>query len=92
MSVPQNQKSPWWFAVLLIIICVPALFMEAQAVKVMSDTGWIANDLTTWLFPAYIIISVFSAWLCFPNRRTLAWILFFLVVLTDLGLLLMYIV
>lgn len=81
-------RSPWWFGILLAIVALPALWLEAQATKVMTDTGWLASDLTTWFFPAYVIISAFSAWFCYPSRRTLAWILFALIVLTDLGLIL----
>ena len=82
-----NTRAPWWFAILLIIAAVPALWLEASAVHVMNDSGWLASDFTTWLYPAYVIISAFSAWFCYPTRRTLAWILFFLIILTDLALL-----
>lgn len=82
----SSNRSPWWFAVLLILVALPALFLNNAAARALSDSGWIASDFTTWLFPAYIIISSFSAWICYPNRRTLAWILFFLVLLTDLAL------
>lgn len=81
-------RSPWWFAVLLVLVAAPALWLEASAVRVMKDSGWLANDFTTWLYPAYVIIASFSAWFCYPTRRTLAWVLFFLIVLTDMALVL----
>lgn len=87
-----NKRAPWWFAILLVVVAVPALWLEATAVGVMTESGWLTSDLTTWLFPAYVIISSFSAWFCYPTRRTLAWILFFLVVLTDLMLVLVRII
>lgn len=83
-----KPRSPWWFAVLLVIVGAPALFLEAPAAKALASSGWIAADITGWLYPAYVIISAVSAWFCYPARRTLAWVLFFLILLTDLFLLL----
>ena len=39
-----------------------------------------------WLYPAYVVISGICAWMCYPRRRALAWILVALVLLTDIGL------
>ena len=82
-----SQKSPWWFALLLIIVAVPALLLCSVASKALAADSWMSQDVSGWLFPAYVIISSFSAWFCYPDRRALAWILFALIVLTDLGLL-----
>ena len=81
------KKAPWWFAILLIIVSVPALWMESEAIKVLNESNWMTNDLTTWLYPAYVIISAFSAWFCYSQRKTLAWILLLLIMITDLALL-----
>lgn len=86
----NNPRSPWWFAILLIIVAVPALFFENVAVRSMADSGWLASDISTWLFPAYVIISAFSAWFCYPTRRALAWVLFSLVLLVDVFLLILF--
>lgn len=82
------MKTPWWFIVLLILAAAPALALESVAAKSISQNGWLASDTMTWLYPAYVIISAVSAWICYPDRRTLAWVLFFLVVLTDMFLIL----
>ena len=74
---------------LLVVAAAPALFLENIAAKALADSGWLASDVTTWLFPAYVIISSFSAWFCYPQRRALAWILLGLVVLTDLFMILL---
>lgn len=82
----MNNKQPWWFAILLIIISVPALALNNAAVDTLKNGGWLTSDVTTWLYPAYVIISAFSAWFCYPERRTLAWVLFSLILLTDIAL------
>lgn len=84
-----NSRAPWWFAVALIVVSVPALVFNNAAARVMSSGGWLSADLTQWLFPAYVIISAFSAWFCYPTRRALAWILLALVLLTDLAFILL---
>lgn len=80
-----NIRPPWWFAVLLLVVSVPALIFSNAAYRVLGESGWVMNDLTGWLYPAYVIISAFSAWFVYPTRRTLAWVLLLLVLLTDLA-------
>ena len=85
----KGGRSPWWFGLLLISVSVPALWFEATASRVLKTSGWIASDITTWLYPAYVIISAFSAWFCYPDRKRLAWILFVLLLITNMAFLLL---
>ena len=84
--MPDSPRTPWWFTLLLIIVSAATLFFCSQASQVLSAAGWLAPDFTAWFYPAYVVIAAVCSWICFPTRRTLAWILFALIVLSDVAL------
>lgn len=81
----KKTRTPWWFAALLIVVGLPALYFNNVAARTMADGGWISADVSTWLYPAYVFIAGFSAWICYSDRRALAWVLFSLILLTDIA-------
>ena len=86
MSEEKEPRPPVWFAILLVLLAVPSLLFTYQAIKVTDSTGWLTEAAAGYLFPAYIIISAVGAWMCYPSRRTISWVLVGLLVLGDLGL------
>lgn len=75
------------FTLLLVLVSVPSLFLLPRAAHIVENSGWNAVGDSGWLFPAYVLLSAVCAFVCFPARKTIAWILVALVVLTDLFLL-----
>lgn len=83
---PRPQRAPWWFAVLLVIVIFPTMAFIPQAAHIVSEAEWLGSSYVGWIYPLFIVLSAFLAWVCYPERRTVAWILFALIVLTDIGL------
>lgn len=88
MTAPRRggEATPWWFTVIIIIVALPMF----NALKLASDLP-AGSELgfLSWLFPAYIVVSGFCAWMCYADRRALAWILIVLMILSNIGIFMM---
>jgi len=83
---PRPQRAPWWFTLLLIVIVLPTAAFIPQASQILEEAEWLGSSYVGWLYPVYVILSAVISWLCYPDRRTIAWIMFALILLTDIGL------
>ena len=84
---PRRPRAPWWFAVLLILLVLPTIALVEAASYVIDSAGWLGGaTYMGWLYPAYVVLSCVCAWICYPDRRAIAWILVALLALADLGL------
>ena len=89
MSEDQRPRLPWWFVALMLAVALPSFIFIPQAFRAVRDTGWPGANDSEWLFPAYVVLSAVLALICYPGRRTVAWILLALVVLTDIFILIL---
>ena len=87
MSWNKPMRAPWWFTVLLVLVCFPTVAFIPQAAQIVEDAQWLGTSYVGWLYPVYVVLSAVCSWICYPTRRALAWILFALIVITDLSLL-----
>lgn len=83
---PRPQRAPWWFVVLLLIVALPTMAFIPQAVHIVSEAEWLGSSYVGWIYPLYVVLSALLAWICYPERRTVAWILLALMALVDLAL------
>ena len=82
----REPRTPWWFIVIILLVALPTVTFIPQAAEVVEQARWLGTAYMGWLYPAYVVISGICAWMCYPRRRALAWILVALVLLTDIGL------
>lgn len=77
---PLRPRHPWWFTAILVLFVAPAFGMPWLLVSAPPH-----SLLTTLikLFPAYLLVSAVCAWLAYPQRREVAWILVALMALTS---------
>lgn len=76
-------STPWWFTLIILAVSLP-MFSFLYFVGATPD-GSEARTLA-WLYPAYIVIGAVCSWICYPDRRALAWILVILMALSDAGM------
>lgn len=76
---PLKPRRPWWFTVLLIVLVLPAL--STPWLLADAPEGTLLNGLLRW-FPAYLLLSAICAWLAYPQRRDVAWVLVALMALS----------
>lgn len=80
---PLKPRRPWWFTTLLILLVLPAVGMP----WVLADGphGSMLDTLIR-LYPLYLVASAVCAWIAYPQRRDVAWILTSLMILSALAL------
>lgn len=79
----MKTRVPWWFTVLLVLLCVPMFsFVSFVAATPPGSTA----RILAWAYPVYVPLSAVCAWMCYPDRRELAWILTVLLALCDAGM------
>ncbi len=81
-----KERTPWWMGVIIVVAMIPALFLPFY-------TNGISDDPTvkylTYFYPAYVIATGICAWMCYPQRKALAWILLVLMLLSHCAMLLL---
>lgn len=78
-------RAPWWWTALLAVTAAGSAVLIEAAADVLRQSG-LPDAGMSWMFPVYIVLSAVSAWLCWSRRRTMAWLLLALMLLTDAGL------
>lgn len=76
---PLKPKHPWWFTLMLIILVMPAF--STPWLLADAPEGSMLETLIKW-FPAYLLLSAICAWISYPQRRDVAWILVVLMILS----------
>lgn len=80
---PLKPRRPWWFTAILIILVLPSF--ATPWVLADAPAGSLLATLIKW-FPAFLVLAAVCAWLSYPQRRDVAWILTSVMILASLSL------
>lgn len=75
-----RPKTPIWMSVIIVLCMLPALIFPFSISTMPADA---TARYLIWFYPAYVIGTGVCAWLCYPERHTLAWILLALMILSH---------
>ena len=80
MSAFRPSQVPVWYTVLVILFALPVF-----QTPLLLDSCPPHTDARTWvmIYPLYVIAAAWIAWQSYPERRTLAWIILALMLLTH---------
>lgn len=72
------------FRILVILMVLPLGGYPAllSAMSAADDT----LRTLLWLYPAYVVCAAVCAWICYPARKDVAWILIILLALSHAGM------
>ncbi len=76
----NREKTPWWVTAIIILAMVPALVLPLSASD-MPDAG--TPRYLLWFYPAYVIATGVCAYLTYPSRSYLTWILLVLLLMSH---------
>lgn len=76
--------SKTWFRLLVIVLALP--LAGYPALLSGADDADPALSTLVWLYPAYVVCAAVCAWMCYPRRKDVAWILLALMLLTQIGM------
>lgn len=82
MTYP-NERTPWWMGMIIVAAMIPALIVPFHMNGLATDP---TAKYLTYFYPAYVIASGICAWLCYPQRKALAWILIVLMLMSHAGM------
>ena len=73
---------PWWLTLLLLFLLTPIFFFFG-----VTDAAPDGSALKTLLqfYPVYCIADAICAWICYPQRKEITWILVGILVLSHIG-------
>lgn len=79
----MKQRVPLWVIIMIIVVALPvAAYPTLLSMWPSVDDGLEMKTLL-WFYPAYVIASGVFAYICWPSRRTEAWILLALMLLSH---------
>ncbi|MDE6650950.1 MAG: hypothetical protein K2K08_00920 [Paramuribaculum sp.] len=77
----RQQKVPWWIIALIILLVLPAA--QFPVLLANCPAGPAIVRTLVWIYPFYVVVAAYLAYLCYPARRIITWILLALMVLTH---------
>ncbi|MCM1451318.1 MAG: hypothetical protein NC102_03600 [Clostridium sp.] len=72
----------WWLILLLLFLLTPIFFFIGVAAE--APEGSLLQGLL-WLYPAFCIADAICAWICYPQRKEITWILIGILILSHIG-------
>ena len=86
----MSERPPVWFVLLLVLITLPIVAIPSV---LGAMPGEAFSEIRTLLkiYPAYVLVADWFAWICWWPRRLMAWIMVGLIVLSHLAVALMYV-
>ncbi len=79
----SNSRAPWWLTLLLIIMLTPLLFFLGVSEAAPDGTPL---KMLLWFYPTFCVADAVCAWLCYPQRKEVTWILIGIMALSHLGI------
>ncbi|MDE5642418.1 MAG: hypothetical protein K2F74_04565 [Muribaculaceae bacterium] len=76
----NSRRTPLWMTV-VIVLCALPVFAFPTLLGMLPDESPLAPFV--WFYPLYVPAAAVCAWLCYPSRRELSWILLVLMILTH---------
>lgn len=71
-------RTPLWMTALIVIVALPVFSFPVYLQICPSDV-----KALVWVYPVYVLAGAWLAWLCYPQRRALSWILVALMALSH---------
>lgn len=77
------MRTPRWFLAVVIILLLP-LFQFPYLLSICPQESPARTFL--WIYPFYALLSGYLAYVCYPTRRAMAWILLAILLLSHISL------
>ena len=84
--ISRPDSTPKWVLAVIIILMLP--LFQFPFLLSLCEPGSPAHPFL-WIYPFYALLSGYLAYICYPTRRAMAWILLILLTLSHISLWLM---
>lgn len=82
----KESNMPLWAKIVVITAALPVMSYPWLLAKTPADS---TNEMLIWFYPVYVVVSAVCAWICWPQRREVYWILIALMLLTHAAMFLL---
>lgn len=83
MSLPATDRTPAWMTVVIIVMMLPLFLLPSLLSAAPSGDDTVTTIL--WCYPFYVMLSGWLAWICYPSRPVMSWILLALMLLSHIA-------
>ncbi len=80
----RDYKVPWWMIALIILLVLPA--GQFPVLLANCPAGFPIVRALVWIYPFYVVVAAYLAYLCYPRRQLMTWILLALLVMTHIAI------
>lgn len=77
----NRERAPWWVTALIILLVLPAGQTPVLLDNAPAGVPFVRTLI--WIYPFYVFVAAYLAYLCWNRRRVMSWILMALLVLTH---------
>lgn len=88
LSNSPRPHAPAWMIAIIILAALPVTGLPTL-LSAASASGSAQADIVRticYFYPFYVIVSAWLAYVCYPTRRYMTWILLVLMVLTHVAM------
>lgn len=79
----NSEKTPFWFLVVIILVALPVFQMPWLLSACQPESF---NRTLVWIYPFYVLMAGYLAYICYPKRQAMSWILLILMIMTHLAI------
>lgn len=80
----MRQKRPFWLILVIIVLSLP-IFAFPTMLGMIKTGDEVARTMA-WFYLIYIILTDYLAWICWPQRKAVTWILLALLVMSHFAM------
>lgn len=80
----NRESAPLWVKIMAIVLALPAFTTPSLLANCVAEPAIVRTMVM--IYPAYVVVSAWLGVVCWPQRRTMSWILFVLMVLTHIAI------
>lgn len=81
--MPSPGTAPRWFSIVVLIVMLPVFQIPMLLDSCPPDHP---GRTLVWIYPFYVLVAGWLAWQCYPQRRTMAWVLLALMALSHVAI------
>lgn len=76
-----STRKPVWLIIIIILAALP-VFAFPTILGLIDPADTVAKTMA-WFYLIYVVITAFFAWMCWPERKYVTWILIVIMLLSH---------
>lgn len=80
----KSEKKPWWLILIIIVLMLPIFAFPTLLSLVPPDME--GARMIIWFYVIYVLGTGWLAWICWPERKLMTWIMLILLVLSHIAI------